>query len=349
MISTGSQVEVRPQGRLVDWILRRQLTLFFTLTLLVSWLIWGIMSQIPINNSTTISRIVLIGAFTPSIFAILISSITTSNPRSGVSNRYWRVFLPTLIIAVGSEWLDHIWWGHQINLSLVLVDCILAILAALVITRLVTNRADIHLRFTGVPQWWIWVPVSLGFWPLLVLVGNTIARLLGISLPSVPAWPEIPLPFIILEAFLWTVLYGGPLNEEPGWRGFALPRLQNRFSPLIAGIIIGVIWGLWHVPAHLLGMYSGGPLGAIIRIQEIPRAILFTWLYNHTKGNLLIMLLFHAAINTTSYFITRSYEVTFVLLFIVAIAIVCLDKMWRKLPDRDGIDKQEKIFIKRVG
>jgi hypothetical protein len=83
-------------------------------------------------------------------------------------------------------------------------------------------------------------------------------------------------------------------------------------------------------------MYGGNPWGAVIRIMDIPRAILFTWLYNRTKGNLLVVMLFHAAINTTSYFMSRSHVVVFGLVFIVAILFVIMDKMWRKSPEFDS-------------
>ena len=338
MISANSQLKSLHQARLLHWIIKHQLAIFFISTLLISWTIWGTTTLIPVENNTTLSRIILIGGYSPSLTAILLSSITKLSSRRIVHLHWGMVFIPALVLAIGSEWLDHIWWGHRIEASLILADTILVILVAFVITRFFTNHTDRHLQLTGITHWWVWIPVALGLWPVFVLLGNTIASMLGISIPPNPEFPNIPLPFIILESFLWAFLFGGPLNEEPGWRGFALPRLQSRFSPLLASIILGAIWGLWHVPQHLWGMYAGGPLGAILRIQEIPRAILFTWLYNRTQGNLLVVLLFHAAVNTTSYFITRSYEVVFILLFIVVIPIIISGKMWRKLPGSDSAE-----------
>jgi hypothetical protein len=89
-----------------------------------------------------------------------------------------------------------------------------------------------------------------------------------------------------------------------------------------------------------MGFYPGGPLGAVVRIMDIPRTILFTWLYNRSKGNLLVMILFHAAVNTTGWFLSRSYEAVFVLLFIVVIPFVISDKMWRRLPSGDLTDER---------
>jgi hypothetical protein len=80
---------------------------------------------------------------------------------------------------------------------------------------------------------------------------------------------------------------------------------------------------------HLLGVYYGGAWGAIIRIQEIPRTILFTWIYNRTKGSLLIALLFHTAINTTSLFLPRSFSIVLVICTLIAAIVVIAEKMWK--------------------
>ena len=250
------------------------------------------------------------------------------------------MFVPVLILAAGIEVLDHIYWEHQIDLGLILLSAVLVIVASLVMTRLLTNRVDAHLRLTGVTEWrfWVWVPFALGFWPLLILAANAIAKLFALVMPANPTPPDVAFPFLLLESFFWAFLFGGALNEESGWRGFALPRLQSRFSPMISSIILGAFWGLWHVPLHVIdvGMYGGNPWGAVIRIMDIPRAILFTWLYNRTNGNLLVVMLFHAAINTTSYFMSRSHVIVFVLVLVMAILFVIMDKMWQRLPHFDS-------------
>ena len=133
----------------------------------------------------------------------------------------------------------------------------------------------------------------------------------------------------MFESFLWYLLFGGPLNEEAGWRAFALVKLQRRLSPLMASVIIGVFWGLWHLPLHLMGMYPLGAQGVLIRIFEIPAAILFTWLFNHTKKSLLPVLILHAVRNTTSLFLPRNYVTSSLLLLFLAVVLVFTDKMWR--------------------
>ena len=93
---------------------------------------------------------------------------------------------------------------------------------------------------------------------------------------------------------IMSTLYLGPLSEEAGWRGFALPRLQERFSALTSSVILGIIWACWHLPLYLveprMPFYIYLPLVTVL-------SILFTWLYNNTGGSLIIAVLAHFSFN----------------------------------------------------
>jgi hypothetical protein len=91
---------------------------------------------------------------------------------------------------------------------------------------------------------------------------------------------------------------GSALGEEIGWRGYALPRLQSRRTALMASLVLGTLHALWHLPLWLngdpdnqLGLYPA------FVIQVIAVAVIYTWLYNGTKGSLLLAVLFHTALN----------------------------------------------------
>lgn len=95
---------------------------------------------------------------------------------------------------------------------------------------------------------------------------------------------------------LWLLTWG--LGEEVGWRGFALPRLQSDRSALAATIILGVIHAFWHLPAFFykdaykaMGLAAGLPM---LVISVVAAAVLFTWIYNSTRGSLLMVTVFHA-------------------------------------------------------
>lgn len=120
---------------------------------------------------------------------------------------------------------------------------------------------------------------AFGFPVLLYAVPNVVAAVFG-------ATPDLSLVGERLPAYAVTwvgALFLGGL-EEPGWRGFALPRLQQRYSPVRATLLLGVVWGLWHLPVEPL-----------LIVLTVPLAFFYTWLFNRT-GSALLCILLHASI-----------------------------------------------------
>jgi membrane protease YdiL (CAAX protease family) len=103
---------------------------------------------------------------------------------------------------------------------------------------------------------------------------------------QVPPWPDL------LAAFIFPSLLLIALGEEPGFRGFALPRLLVGRSALAASLILGVLHAIWHIPLFIFG--SDPPLIAVIVVAG---AVLNTWLFNKTNGSVLLAMLLHASIN----------------------------------------------------
>jgi uncharacterized protein len=158
-------------------------------------------------------------------------------------------------------------------------------------------RAIFHLRFDR--RWLLYAlclpfgiaaVASVGF----VLAGNS----LDFGLVGERAVMVLPL---LLITFL---LNGGP--EEPGWRGFALPRLQERFSPVRATLVLGVLWALWHLPllaiednpSHGLGTWGFAGTMALFIVGVVLYAFPYTYLWNRTRSAIAVMAL-HAGFNTS--------------------------------------------------
>ncbi|MDZ7689429.1 MAG: CPBP family intramembrane glutamic endopeptidase [Halobacteriales archaeon] len=101
-------------------------------------------------------------------------------------------------------------------------------------------------------------------------------------------------PVLFVQVFL---IGGG--NEELGWRGFALPRLQENYSDLTASFVIGVLWFLWHLPLFFVEGSSqvGVPL-YYYGVAVVALSFVFTWLYNQTDGSVLLPMVLHASVNT---------------------------------------------------
>lgn len=92
------------------------------------------------------------------------------------------------------------------------------------------------------------------------------------------------------------------IGEEVGWRGFLLPFLLQRYSPIASSLIVGIIWAVWHLPNFLIPSYPhyGSPFSAFV-LMTIGFSMLFTWFYLRTKGSLVIAVIFHAALNLFSF------------------------------------------------
>jgi uncharacterized protein len=105
-------------------------------------------------------------------------------------------------------------------------------------------------------------------------------------------------PLLLLPLFLAILTLTDGLGEELAWRGFALPRLLTRYNALVASVVLGVIWALWHLP--LLWTEGNGMFHLpvwLLLLDLTAKAILFTWVFLHTRGSVLIAMLFHGATN----------------------------------------------------
>jgi membrane protease YdiL (CAAX protease family) len=111
----------------------------------------------------------------------------------------------------------------------------------------------------------------------------------------------------LLPTFLMIALLGGG-NEEPGWRGFALPRLEAQFHPVAATVLLGVVWGLWHLPLlaaepgtlhGLASLADLAPMVGLTLLNIVGYAVLLTWVYNGSQSVLLAIVL-HASFNTAN-------------------------------------------------
>jgi len=148
---------------------------------------------------------------------------------------------------------------------------------------------------------------------------STIASLLG---------------FLVLQFVL------GPLGEELGWHGFAFPRLLNRYSPLTASLIFGIIWGMWHLPAFFLSGLPQSNLGVpIFLVRAIFLAILGTWIFVRTGRNVPSMVLFHFMINVSLDLFGVPQLPLMVVTIAAAVLVVGLDRQvdWFRKADASDV------------
>jgi uncharacterized protein len=168
-------------------------------------------------------------------------------------------------------------------------------LAAIVVTALVDGKAGLKDLFSRLIRW----RVGIQWYALIFLLPTLICTIAAWFLIAVagavadftklPAWKDV------LERFLFILLFIG-LGEEPGWRGFALEKLQQKRSPVAASGILGCVWALWHLP--LMGTEFSLPVIPAFLISLFAATFIQTWIYNNTRGSILLQMLFHTTVNT---------------------------------------------------
>jgi uncharacterized protein len=176
-------------------------------------------------------------------------------------------------------------------------------IAAVVVTAWTMGRPGVRdllarmVRWRVPIRWWL-VALSPVAFLGLALIAMVAA---GKALPSVADFGRFSgTPAIGLVGVLLLITFVGALGEETGWRGYALPQLQRRFSPLTSSLILALLWFGWHLPqffvidtyrdfspVQYVGMFLGLTCGAVV----------LTWLYNRSGGSILLVIVWHGLYN----------------------------------------------------
>src|SRR5215204_2289100 len=167
---------------------------------------------------------------------------------------------------------------------------------AIVLTAIVLGRGALR-KLLGRLLIWRVNPL----WYLVAVLGPVALAGGVVGLNTLMGGPALSLgmPLLGVAVFLaFSIVPGSALGEEIGWRGYALPRLQAGRSALGASLILGPIWGLWHLPLWLTGAPGRTPiLYAAFVVSTSSLSVILTWVYNSTGGSLLMVVLLHATFN----------------------------------------------------
>jgi membrane protease YdiL (CAAX protease family) len=318
---------------------RYTIELYFLLAFAISWVFWFIEPALRLKDPITATFFIQLGTYGPLFAAVFISALT--NPERNRARLGPRLLAGGLALAaaVYANWPLA---GAVLQEGARFTQVFLLILLTLIPGLVFFNA---HSAIRGVQD----LLQNLTCWPIRPLYWLTaLLLMLALSLCGVflTAWisgraltfwlasfKSSPVLNNLALTFVATALYGGPLGEEAGWRGLALPRLQKRFDPLLASVLLGLAWALWHLPLHVSGYYSAvfGSLltGLLLRaFSTIPLALIFTWLYNRTRGSLLVMVVLHTAVNMTSALIPPGTGM-YIVVTIAVVIMVVVDRMYR--------------------
>ena len=206
-------------------------------------------------------------------------------------------------------------------------------LSAFLLSRLIEGKTGPQALLKPISRWRVGIR-----WYLFVFLYPTVIWLLARAIDTmsgrsfrftIPIFTYFPPEQSYMVVVALVFAFPNTLGEEIGWRGFALPRLQEAHDALVSSIVLGLFWAIWHVPiwiaSGIVGFYL---LRSVVTITTY--AILFTWVYNNTGGSLLLAWLFHTSTTITQYFLQIPLTITDdILRWLVAVLIVI---MARRLP-----------------
>lgn len=218
----------------------------------------------------------------------------------------WLGWIPVVLSQNGLGLLPFRFPGSAGSNAGILLGALGPITSGFLCTAIVSGKAGLLHLLRRFLLWRVgvqWYAFAILAFPAIILLG------ICVTVPGALAAFHLSLFPIILLLYIGAVIVGSlisPLFEEPGWRGFALPYLQERYGPLRGSLILGFLWGCWHFPIFLVSGYNaagtgflgvGIPFGLFL-IGAIASTILITWVFNHTRGSLLIALLIHSSIDS---------------------------------------------------
>jgi membrane protease YdiL (CAAX protease family) len=161
------------------------------------------------------------------------------------------------------------------------------------------GRSELRALFAKLLRWrvgWSWYVLALLGPPAFVWIGAAVHAMLGGTVGT--SGMEWPLRATLVLA---TFIPFGPLGEELGWRGYALPRLERQLSPLVSSVTLGIIWAAWHIP-----MFWFPPVGlpprsfsavGVWTANVLSFSILLSYAARHTRYSIPIAVLLHATLN----------------------------------------------------
>jgi uncharacterized protein len=172
-------------------------------------------------------------------------------------------------------------------------------LAAFVMTGATEGREGVHRLLRRFVLWRVGLR-----WYLFALLGIPVIAVLSVVvIPGVLGSFQglgALAPLSVLGIFVYVLFLGGALGEEPGWRGFALPRLQSLHGPLLGSLILGPLWALWHLPLFFTPWNELTAFNVVVFVLATTcLAIMYTWVFNNTKGSVLMAILIHASFNAS--------------------------------------------------
>ena len=203
----------------------------------------------------------------------------------------WTCFIAAALLSTRAPALAGLRW------PLLILGAFAPSAVAVLLTARDEGRAATRSLLRRVVAWRVglrWYAFALGYMAAIKLAVALVYRVIT------GAWPQFGHQawYAVMAAMVVATIFGGPLGEEIGWRGYALPRLAARFGLARASVLLGLVWACWHLPVFFMpGLDQYGQSFPVYLLQVTALSVAMAWLYGNTNGSLLLAILMHSAVN----------------------------------------------------
>lgn len=323
------------------WIASHQVTSFFIITFLITWGL-GFSYIAVMREKYLFLPLMFLATCGPAIAGIIVASISDSDRQAARKRFPWLALLICWIVVTMAFVANQFFVNKgPVSIPLVILIAISSLPVAFIVNLAYTRFPVVRgfkLKSTVSGGSLTWIIIAFLLFPCLTIISALVSRILGHETPSLSGLPAtgFSLAGLFSVKFLSQFFYFNGTGEEVGWRGFALPRLQARTSPLVAGLILALFWVPWH-----LFLWTGEGRDVMTfsfwvgsYLLHIPSAIILCWCYNRSRGSVLTAGIAHASANTiVAYIQPLDQNIMIIVFFVFTAVIVILDRMWKPLPE----------------
>ena len=331
------------------WIQKRPLGSFYVITFAITWGLGFSTIAVLKNEQFLLLPLAFLAISAPGLAGIIVTAVEggQGRPKLGRNRPRWLVFIAALIASTAIL-LAYYDIFEGITLTPVFALFALFLLAppvAFIISAAYSRGPAVRammgsfVRLRGVTGWAL---LALILVPGIALLSVAASAAIGRQPISAVSDLALGLPllgFVALK-FLYQFFFFNATGEESGWSGFARPRLQARISPLLTALVVTFFW----VPWHLFLWYAEGQAVFTLAFwlefitNHALASILITWIYNRSRGSILVAGVAHTASNTVLAFLPNLDWAVFVaVLAIAALLLVLIDRMWKRLPQQEPV------------
>ncbi len=225
--------------------------------------------------------------------------------------------------------------AEETSAAVRLLGVLMPAAAAMLLCAAAGGRAAVRRLLAPLGRWrvgWTWWAAAVLFQPVLLVACGLVYNQLG-GRPPVSALPVASAGAMAVNIFF---LLLATLGEEIGWRGLALPALQQRHSALRASVVLGLVTATWHIPFWLLlDTFDQFGVGYLVLnyLMILPMTVYITWLFNGGRASLLLPVAFHVSFNIVNVaWMPVTTSVGAFALFVAAQWVIAIVLVWRLEP-----------------